>query len=80
MKLSNEAVSTQGVSYDTGSIMHYNAFAFTKNGKPTIVGQRGVSTNQMGQRLRFTSQDVQHINALYCDQSEYKTMHIMSTL
>ena len=74
MKLSNAAVSTQGVTYDTGSIMHYNAYAFSRNGKPTIVPQRGVSTNQMGQRLRFTSQDVQHINALYCDQSEHETV------
>lgn len=80
VKLSNEAVSTQGITYDTGSIMHYNAYAFSRNGKPTIVAQRGVSTDQMGQRMRFTSLDVQHINTLYCDQSEHETMHIKSTL
>ena len=72
MKLSNAAVSTQGITYDTGSIMHYSAYAFSRNGKPTIVAHRGVSANRMGQRVRFTSQDVQHINALYCDPSEHK--------
>lgn len=72
VKLSNAAVSTQGITYDTGSIMHYSAYAFSKNGKPTIVAQRGVSANRMGQRVKFTSQDVQHINALYCDPSEHK--------
>jgi len=72
VKLSNAAVSTQGITYDTGSIMHYSAYAFSRNGKPTIVAHRGVSANRMGQRVRFTSQDVQHINALYCDPSEHK--------
>jgi hypothetical protein len=33
----NEATVTNfGVQYDYGSIMHYSAHAFSKNGKPTI--------------------------------------------
>ena len=77
MKLSNTTVSTQDVPYDTKSIMHYGAYSFSRNGKPTIEPQRqpGVSTsaNGMGQRIRLTSQDLQHINRLYgCEQSEGK--------
>jgi hypothetical protein len=33
----NEATVTNfGVQYDYGSIMHYSAYAFSKNGKTTI--------------------------------------------
>lgn len=71
MKLSNTVVSTQGVPYDTGSIMHYGAHSFSRNGEPTIEPRPGVPRSRMGQRIKLTSQDLQHINKLYgCDQSE----------
>jgi len=35
-KYSEATVTNFGVQYDYGSIMHYSAHAFSKNGKPTI--------------------------------------------
>lgn len=36
-KQSSDEVSHFGARYDYDSVMHYSAYAFTKNGKPTIV-------------------------------------------
>lgn len=68
IKFSTNQVKTQGVEYDYGSIMHYSAYAFTRNGKPTIEPiNNGVSKNALGQRSRLSSRDLKHIEALYCD-------------
>jgi Astacin (Peptidase family M12A) len=48
--------------YDYGSIMHYPADAFSKNGKPTIQTVREVA---IGQRDRLTPGDIEAIEALY---------------
>ena len=60
-------MTTQGVPYDTRSIMHYGAFAFSRNREPTIepVNTR-ISLNELGQRDGFTNSDIQHVNTLYC--------------
>lgn len=36
-KASREITDAFGVGYDYGSVMHYSAYAFSKNGEPTIV-------------------------------------------
>lgn len=60
-------VTTQGVPYDLRSIMHYGAFAFSRNGRPTIEPvDSSVSQNSLGQRNGFTQLDIQHVNTLYC--------------
>lgn len=51
-------------SYAEGSIMHYGAYAFSKNGLPTIVSRRGLDS-QMGQRSGMNSTDISTINTLY---------------
>ncbi len=64
-------MTTQGVPYDIGSIMHYGAFAFSRNREPTIQPRdSSVSLDQLGQRSGFSSRDLQHVNTLYCSDGE----------
>lgn len=49
--------------YDFDSVMHYGSYAFSKNGKPTILKRNGatLSTNRKG----LSNQDIAGINAVY---------------
>jgi hypothetical protein len=49
--------------YDFDSIMHYSAYAFSKNGKPTITRKDG-SLN-LGQREGLSANDIQAVEKLY---------------
>lgn len=53
-----------GVPYDYGSVMHYSAVAFSKNGQPTIEAKMRTS-DVMGQRNGFSQKDIQKINKMY---------------
>ena len=58
----------QGLKYDIGSIMHYHAYAFSKNGRSglkTIEPLTGSHTS-IGQRNGLSSLDIIGINKLYC--------------
>ncbi len=69
--VSRSFVTTQGVPYDISSVMHYGAFAFTRNGRPTIQPvDSTVALNQLGQRSGFSTLDLQHVNTLYCNDGE----------
>jgi hypothetical protein len=49
--------------YDYQSIMHYNAYAFSKNGQPTIVPiKEGIT---IGQRAHLSEKDIAAIKAMY---------------
>ncbi|MEZ4888586.1 MAG: M12 family metallopeptidase [Chitinophagales bacterium] len=50
-------------SYDFGSIMHYGATAFSKNGKPTISSK--VAGKSFGQRSGMSAKDIAGIKAIY---------------
>ena len=54
-------------AYDYGSIMHYAATNFSKNGLPTIVvnAQPGKPVPTIGQRNRPSAGDIAAINAMY---------------
>ncbi len=53
-------------AYDYDSIMHYSAYAFSKNGKPTLVPRMpGI---QIGQRTHLSAGDIASINALYSNR------------
>lgn len=58
--------NTQGLAYDTESIMHYGSNAFSKNGQPTILKKGGARIS--GQRNGFTQLDIDGINKYYCQQ------------
>lgn len=49
--------------YDYQSIMHYGPFAFSKNGKQTIVPV--IEGTQIGQRNHLSEKDIVVINAMY---------------
>ncbi len=71
-------VTTQGVSYDLGSIMHYRSRAFSRNGQPTILPiDSSVSESSLGQRNGLSARDLQHVMTLYCGGGELNTIHIM---
>ena len=53
-----------GVGYDYGSVMHYSAKAFSKNGQPTINAKQ-TTTEQMGQREGFSKKDIEKVNKMY---------------
>lgn len=50
-------------NYDYQSIMHYTAYAFSKNGQPTIIPlEEGVI---IGQRKQLSAKDIAAVNAMY---------------
>ena len=49
-------------AYDYGSIMHYPALAFSRNGQPTIVPRSGTV---IGQRTALSDQDAAAVAAMY---------------
>ncbi|CAH1789764.1 unnamed protein product [Owenia fusiformis] len=51
------------LTYDYGSVMHYQATAFSKNGEHTIVPK--TSGARIGQRVGFSQLDIQKVNMLY---------------
>ncbi|XP_012287980.1 zinc metalloproteinase nas-13 [Orussus abietinus] len=53
-----------GVEYDYGSVMHYSAKAFSRNGQPTLV-PRGNENVYLGQRDGFSRKDIMKINRMY---------------
>lgn len=50
--------------YDEGSIMHYDPYAFSANGLPTIQSLRGLA-HQMGQRSGLSTADVRTVDWMY---------------
>ena len=62
-RYSRAEVTTLSLPYDTGSVMHYESTAFTKNGKPTIQSLK--SYKKLGQRDGLSQLDIQKLNKLY---------------
>lgn len=53
-----------GVTYDYGSVLHYSANSFSKNGQPTIEAKKKTK-DKMGQREGFSKKDIEKINKMY---------------
>ena len=70
---SSAFVTTQGIPYDLGSVMHYSAFAFSRNRQPTIEPVNpSVQLSSLGQRNGFSPSDIQHVNTLYCGGGKHR--------
>ena len=57
------------VNYDYESVMHYGSYAFTANGKKTIVPIADPGA-VIGQRDGLSPKDITELNVLYDCQSE----------
>ncbi|XP_074522558.1 high choriolytic enzyme 1-like [Halichoeres trimaculatus] len=51
-------------AYDYRSVMHYSKYAFSKNGKPTIVAKTDPNI-VLGRATRMNSNDILRVNRLY---------------
>jgi hypothetical protein len=59
-------VDYQGLPYDLYSIMHYDNYAFSKNGQPTIVAKKpGVTLLPSYKKFMLTQTDVAEIKRRY---------------
>jgi len=59
--------------YDTGSVMHYSSYLFSRNGKKTIVAKGGQT---LGQRKGLSPLDIKKINKLYnCPEGSGRASH-----
>lgn len=63
-KQQRNIMDTLGTVYDYGSIMHYSATTFSKNGRPTLVAKYNTQ-GTMGQRFGLSEMDIWKIEKLY---------------
>uniref|UniRef100_A0A914GWF2 Metalloendopeptidase n=1 Tax=Globodera rostochiensis TaxID=31243 RepID=A0A914GWF2_GLORO len=59
--------NTFGVPYDFGSVMHYNAYAFSSSGLSSIQTLNSNYQNTIGQRFQLSFNDIKKMNLAYCD-------------
>merc|ERR1719195_254084 len=64
MKYTLSQITHLNAPYDTCSVMHYNAYAFSMNRKKTIKAKKRGEC-ELGQRKGFSKMDVKKINTLY---------------
>jgi len=64
-KYDADYITNFNVPYDVVSVMHYNAYAFTKNGFATIIPYDISLIDGMGQHVGMTDLDIQRLNAMY---------------
>ena len=64
LRYNDSVVTDYNTTYDYDSIMHYSAYAFSKNGKPTIKATRENRTT-LGQRNGFSQTDLIKLNQMY---------------
>ncbi|XP_034183444.1 zinc metalloproteinase nas-13-like [Osmia lignaria lignaria] len=78
LKASKQTTDDFGIAYDYNSVMHYSSYAFSKNGKPTIIPRTSndyfsevdkyFQDNvriKLGQREGFSKGDIQKIRRMY---------------
>ncbi|KAK7866830.1 hypothetical protein R5R35_005258 [Gryllus longicercus] len=63
-KYGADLISEFGVEYDTESVMHYDKYAFSKNGQPTIISIRDPNQS-LGNNRGLTDRDILKLNRMY---------------
>ena len=66
-KQNPNTMTTFGVQYDYGSVMHYDAYSFSRNNQPTIQTNDLNYQDTIGQRTGLSFNDVKKINFAYCN-------------
>ncbi|XP_017151184.1 seminal metalloprotease 1 [Drosophila miranda] len=64
-KYDSDTVEDYGEPYDYASVLHYTAYAFSKNGEMTIVPLQEGAEEVMGQRLQMSQSDINKLNVMY---------------
>jgi len=59
-----------GLPYDYLSIMHYDAFAFSLNGKPSLERADGSGHTNLGNRVGLSHSDVTQVAAMYLEENQ----------
>ncbi|CAJ1050010.1 high choriolytic enzyme 2-like [Xyrichtys novacula] len=59
-----EQTKNLGTPYDFNSVMHYSNYAFSKNGRPTIVAKKNPNL-EFGRAPRMSQNDIDRVNKLY---------------
>ncbi|XP_026477499.1 zinc metalloproteinase nas-13-like [Ctenocephalides felis] len=69
-RYNSRIVTSHGVKYDYESVMHYGPYAFSRNGKMTIVPK--VPLARIGQRNSLSDADIEKLNIMYsCGKDAY---------
>ncbi|GMR38518.1 hypothetical protein PMAYCL1PPCAC_08713, partial [Pristionchus mayeri] len=69
-KQSSRSAINYGVEYDYGSVMHYDGYGFSANGRQTITTKDGNYQATIGQREGPSFADVKQINLAYCSDCD----------
>ncbi|PNF32679.1 hypothetical protein B7P43_G13113 [Cryptotermes secundus] len=64
-KYNASTITSFGVEYDYNSVMHYGAYAFSKNGEITIESKD--KDAEIGQREGFSEKDLEKLKLMYAD-------------
>ena len=71
-KREEDEVNDQGIPYNYYSIMHYNAYTYSSNDKPTLVPlDHNVPVEILGTASYPSNLDLLHINTMYCDGEKF---------
>lgn len=62
-------------SYDYDSVMHYGMYAFSKNGKPTIVPIKNV---KIGNKKVLSKIDIQEIKSAYNSGNKINGLNLLA--
>lgn len=61
------SVSSQHLPYNYQSAMHFNAYRYSSNGKPTIVAKdSSIHLQDLGSAISPNALDLVHLRLLYC--------------
>ncbi|KAF2889311.1 hypothetical protein ILUMI_16862 [Ignelater luminosus] len=72
-----DEITDFGEKYDYDSLMHYSAYAFSRNGKMTIVPK--FRLRQIGQRRELSAIDIRKIKKKYCSKDWTKLRNVKPT-